>query len=141
MARHLAAPQQPLYRELPDRVTAWSRLPAIRAAAAASIFTRPVMLIVGYLAVFMFGYANGRAPLRHFNDELLNLPVRWDAGWYLQIVTDGYLEKYVTMPTGGQCRVAGMALAMANAKGAKLPALALFSQLYLNGPINADLAR
>jgi Gpi18-like mannosyltransferase len=48
------------------------------------------MLLVGYLAVFMFGYANGRAPLRHFNNELLNLPVRWDAGWYLQIVTDGY---------------------------------------------------
>jgi hypothetical protein len=38
----------------------------------------------------MFGFANGRAPLRHFNNELLNLPVRWDAGWYLQIVTDGY---------------------------------------------------
>ena len=48
------------------------------------------MLVVGYLAVFMIGFANGRAPLRHFNNELLNLPVRWDAGWYLQIVTDGY---------------------------------------------------
>ena len=38
----------------------------------------------------MFGYANGRAPLRHFTNEMLNLPVRWDAGWYLEIVTDGY---------------------------------------------------
>ena len=38
----------------------------------------------------MFGFASERAPLRHFNNELLNLPVRWDAGWYLQIVTDGY---------------------------------------------------
>jgi 3-hydroxyisobutyrate dehydrogenase-like beta-hydroxyacid dehydrogenase len=56
-------------------------------------------------------------------------------------VTDGYLEKYVSMPTGGQCRVAGMALTMANAKGATLPALALFSQLYLAGPVNLDLAR
>jgi hypothetical protein len=90
VARHLAAPQQPLYREFPDRIAAWSRLPGIRAAASAVIGTRPVMLFVGYLAVFMFGFANGRAPLRHFNNELLNLPVRWDAGWYLQIVTDGY---------------------------------------------------
>ena len=65
-------------------------MPAIRAAASAVIGTRPVMLVVGYLAVFMIGFANGRAPLRHFNNELLNLPVRWDAGWYLQIVTDGY---------------------------------------------------
>lgn len=90
VARHLAAPQRPLYRELPHHLAAWSRVPAIRDAAAAVIGTRPVMLIVGYLAVFMFGFANGRAPLRHFDNELLNLPVRWDAGWYLQIVTDGY---------------------------------------------------
>ena len=89
-ARHLAVPQQPLYREFPHRIAAWSRVPAIRAAASAVLGTRPVMLFVGYLAVFMFGFANGRPPLRHFSNELLNLPVRWDAGWYLQIVTDGY---------------------------------------------------
>jgi hypothetical protein len=81
-ARPLAAPPQPQDRELPQT--------SVRAAAAAVIATRPVMFLVGYLAVFMFGFANGRAPLRHFNNELLNLPVRWDAGWYLQIVTDGY---------------------------------------------------
>jgi len=88
--RHVAAPQQPLYREFPGQLATWSRVPAIRAAASAVTGTRPVMLIVGYLAVFMIGFANGRAPLRHFNNELLNLPVRWDAGWYLQIVTEGY---------------------------------------------------
>ena len=90
IVRHLAAPQQPLYREFPVRLAAWSRMPAIRAAAATLIGTRTAILVAGYLAVFMFGYANGRAPLRHFNNELLNLPVRWDAGWYLAIVTDGY---------------------------------------------------
>ena len=67
VVRHLAAPQQPLYREFPSRLAAWSRMPAIRSAAAAAIGTRPVMLMVGYLAVFMIGFANGRAPLRHFN--------------------------------------------------------------------------
>jgi hypothetical protein len=90
VARHLAAPQQPLYREFPSQVATWARLPAVRTAAIASIATRPVIFAVGYLAVFMIGYANGRAPLRHFTNELLNLPVRWDAGWYLQIVTEGY---------------------------------------------------
>ena len=90
VVRHLAAPQQPLYRELPAQLSAWWRLPSIRHAAGATIGTRPAMLVVGYLAVFMFGFANGRAPLRHFNNELLNLPVRWDAGWYLEIVTNGY---------------------------------------------------
>jgi hypothetical protein len=89
-ARHVAAPDQPLYRELPHRLSAWSRAPAIRRAAATVVGTRPAVLLVGYLAVFMFGFANGRAPLRHFDNELLNLPVRWDAGWYLDIVTNGY---------------------------------------------------
>ncbi|HEY2151876.1 MAG TPA: mannosyltransferase family protein [Vicinamibacterales bacterium] len=88
--RHFAAPSQPLYRELPYRLSAWSRAPAIRHAATTVIGTRPAVLLIGYLAVFMFGFANGRAPLRHFNNELLNLPVRWDAGWYLDIVTNGY---------------------------------------------------
>ena len=89
-ARHVAAPDQPLYRELPRRLSAWSRTPAIRRAATTVVGTRPAVLLVGYLAVFMFGFANGRAPLRHFDNEFLNLPVRWDAGWYLDIVTNGY---------------------------------------------------
>jgi len=88
--RHVVAPQSPLYREFPTRVTEWVRLPHVRSAAVVVAGTRPAMLLVGYLAVFMVGYVNGRAPLRHFDNELLNLPVRWDAGWYLQIVTDGY---------------------------------------------------
>src|SRR5262245_8979225 len=88
--RHVAAPQGPLYREFPARVAGWVRLPQVRSAAVVVAGTRPAILLVGYLAVFMFGYVNGRAPLRHFDNELMNLPVRWDAGWYLQIVTDGY---------------------------------------------------
>ena len=90
VVRHIAAPQQPLYRALPQQLAVWSRMPAVRTAAAAVISTRSAMLFVGYLAVFMIGYANADVPLRHFNNELMNLPVRWDAGWYLQIVTDGY---------------------------------------------------
>lgn len=88
--RHVVAPQQPLYREFPARLSAWLRLPQVRAAATVVAGTRPAIFLVGYLAVFMFGFVNGRAPLRHFDNELMNLPVRWDAGWYLQIATDGY---------------------------------------------------
>src|SRR3954462_2207433 len=90
ISRHIAVPQEPLYREFPHRISVWSRSSAMRTAALAVLGTRPVMLGVGYLAVFMFGFANGRAPLRHFSNEFLTLPVRWDAGWYLQIVTEGY---------------------------------------------------
>src|SRR5215475_13243062 len=45
VVRHLVSPQQPLYREFPQHLAAWSRLPAIRAAATAVIGTRLVMLI------------------------------------------------------------------------------------------------
>src|SRR6266481_1671687 len=84
VARHLAVPHEPLYREFPRRLSSWARLPSVRVATAAIVSTRPAILFVGYAAVFMFGYAEGHAPLRHFNNELLNLPVRWGAGWYLQ---------------------------------------------------------
>jgi Mannosyltransferase (PIG-V) len=90
VGRHVAVPRLPVYREVPRRVREWSRVPAVRCAAAALGGTRPAILIVGGLAVFMIGYPGGRAPMRYFNNELLNLPVRWDAGWYLQIATEGY---------------------------------------------------
>lgn len=90
VARHIAAPQGALYREFPLRLGRWLRRPQVRSAAMTVVATRLPILVVGYFAVCMFGYVNGRPPLRHFTNELLNLPVRWDAGWYLQIVTDGY---------------------------------------------------
>jgi hypothetical protein len=90
VVRHLAAPQAPLHRELWQWLGRGSQSRAVRCAATVTAGTRPVILVVGYFAVFMIGFADGRAPLRHFNNEILNLPVRWDAGWYLQIVTDGY---------------------------------------------------
>ena len=90
LARHVLAPETPIHRDLPPRLARWARLPSVRSAGAVLLGTRPAILFVGYLAVFLFGYAGGRAPLRHFENELMNLPVRWDAGWYLRIVTDGY---------------------------------------------------
>jgi hypothetical protein len=90
IGRHLGAPRNPVYRELPRRLVAWWREPAVRAAARVVVGTRPMIYFIGYAAVFMFGYPEGRAPLRHFNNELMNLPIRWDAGWYLEIVTHGY---------------------------------------------------
>ena len=59
-------------------------------AAMVAVATRPVVFLVGYLAVFMFGYAPGARPFEDFDSELLNLPLRWDAGWYLQLAREGY---------------------------------------------------
>ncbi len=90
VVRHLAEPRTPVYRDLPRRLAAWWRVPGVRSAATVLVGTRPAIFFVGYLAVFVFGYAGGRAPYRLSDNELVNLPVRWDTGWYLQIATDGY---------------------------------------------------
>lgn len=53
--------------------------------------TRPPILLVGYLAAITFGYAAGAPPYRiSTSSDLLNLPLRWDTGWYLDIAHDGY---------------------------------------------------
>jgi len=91
VVRHFAAPATPIYHELPARIAAAWRRPGVRTAAAAILGTRPAILFVGYLAVFMFGYATGpRPPMRQLDNELLNLPARWDANWYIGIATEGY---------------------------------------------------
>jgi len=91
LVRHFAAPAQPVYRDLPGLLVAAWRRPSVRTAAAAVAGTRPVMLFVGYLAVVMFGYSTGaEPPTREFDSDVLNLSVRWDAGWYLGIITQGY---------------------------------------------------
>jgi Mannosyltransferase (PIG-V) len=72
------------------RLRALARLESFVTAAAVTLATRPIVFLVGYLAVFLFGYAPGARPFHDFDSELLNLPLRWDAGWYLQIATEGY---------------------------------------------------
>lgn len=90
VVRHFAAPAIPIYRDLPQRLGTWWRTPGVASAAAVTVGIRPAILFVGYLAVMLFGYAGGTPPLRLSDNELLNLSARWDANWYLGIVTEGY---------------------------------------------------
>jgi hypothetical protein len=86
-----------LYRPRPvwQRVIDWARdaweSPARQAVLAPWLASRFLVLLVGYLAVVFFGFpGNGQPPMRISRNELINLPLRWDAGWYLQIALDGY---------------------------------------------------
>lgn len=93
VVRHVAAPASPVYQDLPRRLAGWWRTPGVSSATAVVVGTRPAILFVGYLAVVMIGYAGGGPPLRVSDNELLNLSSRWDANWYLGIVTEGYSFK------------------------------------------------
>lgn len=88
--RHLIVRDQPVYAHVASRVREWARSAALRTAMTAMVGTRSTIFFVGLLAVLMFGYAGGAAPWRDYDNEFLNLQLRWDAGWYLHIAEQEY---------------------------------------------------
>ena len=90
LVRHLLWPKPHAY----DRVRnahAWLlERPDLAAAVRAFVATRPVVLLVGFLAVVTIGMAP-RAGFTLSSEPLANLPSRFDAGWYGQIALDGYV--------------------------------------------------
>ena len=89
-ARHVVVRRHSIVEHVSARVVALTRSDACRASVAVTLLTRPIVMLVGFLAVAMIGYAPNAQPFHEFSNELFNLPLRWDAGWYLQIATNGY---------------------------------------------------
>ncbi len=88
--RHSLAPHPPMYIDLPRRcLHAWCTA-TMWAAFRVAFTTRVTILVVGFLAVAMFGYNTGDAPGRLADNEVANLQARWDAGWYFRIAANGY---------------------------------------------------
>jgi hypothetical protein len=90
VVRHALVRRRPIYADLSARLVAQWRTPETRAAVGAFVGTRPAVLLVGYLAVSLIGFPSGAPPWRAADNEFLNLPARWDVGWYLGIAIDGY---------------------------------------------------
>ena len=80
---------------LPSRIVAgaraWWSPPEGRAITAIFLATRIGVLVVGFLGITMIGYAPNTPPWRVYGHDLLDLPARWDAGWYLGVASDGYV--------------------------------------------------
>jgi hypothetical protein len=65
--------------------------PSVREVWPIVLSTRACVLLVGLLAVVLFGYRpEVNPPWRVFENEFLNLPARWDTGWYIGIAAEGY---------------------------------------------------
>jgi hypothetical protein len=79
---------------LPTRVMSLSRRisrsEGWQACWAPFALTRVGVVAIGFMALVTIGYAPGEPNTRLFDDEVMNLPVRWDAGWYYQIAKTGY---------------------------------------------------
>lgn len=101
IVRHVVVRRQPIHADLSARALALWRTKEARAALGAFVGTRPAILLVGYLAVFLVGFPANAPPWRATDNEFGNLPARWDVGWYLGIAIDGY--SYVDA-AGGESR-------------------------------------
>jgi Mannosyltransferase (PIG-V) len=79
---------------LPERIVDWARRmwasPMRTTVLSTFLASRFMVLAVGLLAVIAIGYPPGAPPFRLSRNELTNLPLRWDAGWYLQLALHGY---------------------------------------------------
>ena len=97
LAMGLAAIRLALFRRvtpierLRHRYHAWRHDPAVGEAWRAMLAIRLPILVAAFFAVLIIGYPPGHEPsARAVRNELVNLPFRWDAGWYLGIAIDGY---------------------------------------------------
>jgi len=127
IARHAVARHESMSGHLWAWIGGWARSVPFVTASTVAFATRPVVFLAGYLAVFMFGYAPGAVPFHDFASELQNLPLRWDAGWYLQIARDGYeftaaagsaLQQNIVFFPAFPFFVRGVALLLGNHHGA-----------------------
>ena len=56
------------------------------------VSSRLGVIIVGFLAVILIGFPpEAEKRWRIYDNDLLDLPGRWDTGWYLTIANEGYL--------------------------------------------------
>jgi hypothetical protein len=86
--RHVAHPADPLHR----RLARFARVPRESAGAAArvAVVSRVAVLVAGYAGVMTIGLDPGTIGFTASPDPVLNLPARFDAGWYGTIALEGY---------------------------------------------------
>jgi len=89
--RHGFVRTHPLPMRVAGAVSAWWRDPDTAFVRPIFVSTRLGVLAIGFLAVILIGYPDAAAARwRIYNHVFLDLPARWDTGWYLSIANEGY---------------------------------------------------
>jgi hypothetical protein len=89
--RHALLRRDPLPQRLARSVAAWWRRPDTKLVLPIHLASRLGVLLVGFLAVVQIGFppdSSNRWTI--YSNEFLDLPARWDTGWYLGIASTGY---------------------------------------------------
>jgi hypothetical protein len=88
--RHRYLPRPTLPQLFAARIVRFWQSESRREIWPAFVATRLGVLLAGYLAVVTIGFAPGTERFRASDNAFANLVARWDAAWYLGIVTEGY---------------------------------------------------
>ncbi len=91
LARHALVRRHPLPQHVVTAVVSWWKRPDTRVVLPIHLATRAGVLAVGFLATILIGFPPEAATRWSLYDNaFLDLPSRWDTGWYLGIAIDGY---------------------------------------------------
>jgi hypothetical protein len=89
LIRHARVRYAPLHVRFAHGAVRIARSAAMPVAGAALV-SRAAIILVGFFAVLTFGLSTPEVGFTLADDPLLNLPARFDAGWYGTIAQDGY---------------------------------------------------
>ena len=91
-ARHALVRREPVHERVWNGLRHWWRHPDTRIVLPIHLSSRLGVLVVGFFAVILIGFPpQAQNRWRIYDNELLDLPGRWDTGWYLTIANEGYL--------------------------------------------------
>ena len=91
LLRHAVVRRHPLPQRVVAAIVAWWRAPDTTLILPIHLATRGGVLAIGFLAVILVGFPEEAAQRwRIYNNAFLDLPARWDTGWYLGIATEQY---------------------------------------------------
>ncbi|MGE0866157.1 MAG: mannosyltransferase family protein [Vicinamibacterales bacterium] len=89
--RHALVRRHPLPQRVAVAVSRWWRDPVTKSVLPIHLATRGGVLVVGFLAVILIGFPpEASSRWRIYSNDFLDLPARWDTGWYLGIAMEGY---------------------------------------------------
>lgn len=90
--RHAIIRHDPLPQLVVAGIRRWWQSPDTRIVLPIHLSSRLGVILIGFLAVILIGFPpEAEKRWRIYNNAFLDLPGRWDTGWYLTIANEGYL--------------------------------------------------
>src|SRR5688572_20152610 len=90
--RHALVRRQPLHQRVIRGAAGWWRAPDTKVVLPIHLASRFGVLIIGFLAVVLIGFPPQATNIWNiYGNQLLDLPARWDTGWYLGVANEGYV--------------------------------------------------